>query len=194
MSEPLPIASISIQNDPHLTDVPLLSSPLLLLYSISKNHHRPSHVSVLWLTLLHTVSSLEMIRIRAHVFYVEPWKKPHAPHSKRFSSSRCGSFSLESNLKGSTQKAYQLRLCLLCAIKFSTPLTWLKLMIDWNMSLLLVPFCFEYWFKCLFQIHKSSDACVSRTYLEFCREWLIYTQLWIKYFYLSPIHLYGLNS
>lgn len=29
MSEPLPIASISIQNDPHLTDVPLLSSPLL---------------------------------------------------------------------------------------------------------------------------------------------------------------------
>ena len=74
--------------------------------------------------------------------------------------------------------------CLLCSNKFNTLLKWPKPMTGWNMSLPLVFFFSELSFERLSQIHKFSDACVSRTCLELYSKSLIYTQLWIKYFCL----------
>lgn len=84
-----------------------LFSLALLSNSISEVLHQLSHVSALWLTHLHPVSLLKILSIRTYVSCVELWKKPHTPHLKRSSFSRCGSlFSLQSDLKGSTQKSY----------------------------------------------------------------------------------------
>jgi hypothetical protein len=135
MSAPLPVASISIQNDPHLTGVSFLFNTSVLFNIRNTTMTTPCLCSLADPPTLCQFNRNDQ-NPRSCLLCGTLRKTTYFSLKKRLNLSIWVVFSAIISQR-QYSKGILSTICLLCQINFNNPLIWPKPMIDWNMFLLL---------------------------------------------------------